>query len=230
MRLQPLAFAVALLASAAFGQRHVSIPVASAPSGSPAQIQADVYGSGERGLILAHGGRFNKESWRKQAEAFARAGFLAVAIDYRGDTVNNDGSPSALGSDAENATDVLAAAAWLREQRATSISAIGASLGGDAVGEADAQSGDRTFDRVVFLASEGGSNPSMLKGRKLYIVARHDTSGYGPRLPGISKCYAQAPEPKKLVVLKGAAHAQFLFDTAQGPHVMNEILRFLQGK
>ncbi|MDR3773473.1 MAG: hypothetical protein P4L26_09020 [Terracidiphilus sp.] len=224
MRLQPPAFAVVLLASAAFGQRHVSIPVPSAPSGSPAQIESDVYGSGERGVILARGGRFNKESWRKQAEALARAGFLAVAIDYRGDTVNKDGS------DAENAADVLAAASWLRAQGAKSVSGIGASLGGDAVGEADAQSGDGAFDSVVFLGSEGGGNPSKLKGRKLYIVARHDTSGDGPRLTGISKCYAQAPEPKKLVVLRGAAHAQFLFDTAQGPQVMNEILRFLQAK
>ena len=29
-------------------------------------IYADVYGTGERGLVLAHGGRFSKESWASQ--------------------------------------------------------------------------------------------------------------------------------------------------------------------
>jgi len=32
-------------------------------------LAGDMYGQGERGLVLAHGGRFNKESWEKQAQA-----------------------------------------------------------------------------------------------------------------------------------------------------------------
>jgi len=34
-------------------------------------------------------------------------------------------------------------------------------------------------------------------------------------------------EPKKLVVLDGSAHAQFLFATDQAERVMREILNFL---
>ena len=30
-------------------------------------ICADLYGKGPRGVVLAHGGRFNKESWRDLA-------------------------------------------------------------------------------------------------------------------------------------------------------------------
>jgi predicted alpha/beta hydrolase len=168
------------------------------------KIQADLYGSGNRAVLLAHGGRFNKDSWRKQAPIFARAGFLALAINYRGDTFNADGSPSALGSDDDNAIDVQAAAAYLHRTGAKSISAIGASLGGDA--------------------------PEKLRGRKLFIVAREDSNGSGPRLPGISKHYEQAPEPKQSIVLDGLAHAQYLFDTDQGPRLMNEILQFLLAK
>jgi predicted alpha/beta hydrolase len=209
-------------------QRQVSIPVVDSSSGKIARIQADLYGSGSRAVLLAHGGRFNKDSWRKQAPILARAGFLVLAINYRGDTFNPDGSPSALGSDDDNAIDVEAAARYLHGIGAKSISAIGASLGGDAAGEAEARSQAGIFDKMIFLGSEGGDAPEKLKGRKLFIVAREDSNGSGPRLPGISKCYEQTPEPKQLIVLKGSAHAQFLFDTGEGPRLMREILKFLE--
>jgi len=34
-------------------------------------VYADLYGSGESGVVLAHGGRFTKESWQPQAEKLA---------------------------------------------------------------------------------------------------------------------------------------------------------------
>ena len=37
-----------------------------------------------RAVILAHSGRFNKESWLEHAQALAAAGFRALAIDFRG--------------------------------------------------------------------------------------------------------------------------------------------------
>ncbi len=230
MRLLLAAFCVALLAGPVSGQRHVSIPALDQASGQTAQIQGDLYGSGSRAVLLAHGGRFNKDSWRKQAPIIVGAGFLVLAINYRGDRFNPDGSPSALGSDAENAADVLAAAAYLHRIGATSISAIGGSLGGDAIGDAELQSQDGVFDRMVFLASEGGDAPEKLRGRKLFIVAREDRSGAGLRLPGITRHFEKAQEPKQLIVLKGSAHAQFLFDTEEGPQLMSEILKFLSAK
>jgi len=208
-------------------QQHVSIPVVDASSGKIAQIQADLYGSGSRAVLLAHGGPFNKDSWRKQAPVLARDGFLVLAINYRGDTFNADGSPSALGTDDDNAIDVRAAVAYLQSIGAKSIAAIGASLGGDAVGDAEARSQAGIFDKMIFLGSEGGDAPEKLRGRKLFIVAREDSNVSCPRLPGISKHYQQAPEPKQLIVLDGSAHAQYLFDTAEGPQLMCEILKFL---
>jgi dienelactone hydrolase len=215
-----------LISCAGFAQKPVTISV----PGATVPVHGDLYGSGPRGLVLAHGGRFNKESWAPQARAFADAGFTVLAIGFRGDTVNKDGSPSAEGSDADNAADVLAGVRYLHSLGLKSVSAIGASLGGDAVGEADAAANPGEFDRVVFLGSEGGDHPEKLTGRKLYIVARDDTSGDGLRLPGIEAHFARAPQPKKLVVLDGTAHAQFLFGTDQGPRVMNEILHFLLEK
>ncbi len=53
-----------LMTATAAAQEHVSFPTKDG-----GQIQADVYGKGDRAVVLAHGGRFNKESWKKQAEA-----------------------------------------------------------------------------------------------------------------------------------------------------------------
>ena len=47
-------------------------------------IYADLYGEGDRGVVLAHGGRFTKESWQPQAQQSARAGFHVLAFDFRG--------------------------------------------------------------------------------------------------------------------------------------------------
>ena len=223
MKIVLAAVGLVLIPGTGFAQKPVTIAV----PGTAALVHGDLYGSGPRGLVLAHGGRFNKESWAPQARAFAHAGFTVLAINFRGDTVNKDGSPSAEGSEADNAADVLASARYLHSLGLHSVSAIGASLGGDAVGEADAAAGPGEFDRVVFWGSEGGDHPEKLTGRKLYLVARGDASADGLRLPGIEAHFARAPQPKKLSVVEGTAHAQFLFTTGEGPQVMNEILQFL---
>ena len=49
-----------LLAGSAAAQKHVSFPTQDG-----GLVYADVYGEGPRGVVLAHGGRFNKESWEK---------------------------------------------------------------------------------------------------------------------------------------------------------------------
>jgi hypothetical protein len=46
-------------------------------------------------------------------------------------------------------------------------------------------------------------------------------------LPRIRAQFEKALEPKELIILDGSAHAQFLFQTAQGERVMREIIRFL---
>src|SRR5947209_11796931 len=71
-----LALAAAIVAPA---QQSISFPVEDG-----GRVCADVYGQGTRAVVLAHGGRFNKESWREQANALVTAGFRVLAIDFRG--------------------------------------------------------------------------------------------------------------------------------------------------
>src|SRR5262249_9954272 len=60
-------------------QEHISIQTSDG-----GVIFADLYGRGDHGVVLAHGGRFNKESWAKQARELQAAGFRVLAFDFRG--------------------------------------------------------------------------------------------------------------------------------------------------
>jgi pimeloyl-ACP methyl ester carboxylesterase len=215
----------ALLWHGGAAQEHVSF--ATDDGGS---IRADVYGEGDRGVVLAHGGRFNKGSWAKQARALAEAGFRVVAVDFRGygeSTGPGQSDPLA----APLYLDLLAAVRYLKANGATTVSVVGASMGGGAAGDASIRSAAGDIDRVVFLASPAAWHSESVegvKGRKLFIVARDDADGSGqPRLGAIRKHYEEVSEPKRLVVLDGSAHAQFIFDTDQGDRAMTEIIEFL---
>lgn len=80
--------------------------------------------------------------------------------------------------------------------------------------------------RAVVL-THGGRAPEKLTLPKLIIVTRDDASGSGPRLPRIRADFEGMPEPKRMVVLEGSAHAQEMFQTADAKRVMDEILAFL---
>jgi pimeloyl-ACP methyl ester carboxylesterase len=188
-------------------------------------IHADAYGKAARAVVLVHGARFNKESWAKQAEALAGAGFRVLAINLRG-YGQSRGPGQADIYTAPFQHDVLAAVRYLRKNGAKTVSAIGGSLGGGAAADAVVESRPGEIDRLVLLAAMA-DHPEKLKGRTLFLVARDDADGAGPRLPRIRAAYEKAPQPKELIVLEGSAHAQFLFQTDQAGRVMREILRFL---
>ena len=192
-------------------------------------IYADLYGKGDRGVVLAHGGRFNKKSWEKQARALETAGFLVLAIDFRG-YGQSRGPGQADPLSAPLVFDVLAAVRYLHKAGAKTVSVVGGSMGGGAAGDASIASEPGEIDRLVFLGASPNGPAEKLKAPSLFIVARDDTSGDGPRLPGIRAQYEKAPQPKKLIILEGSAHAQYLFETDQAERVMHEILQFLSEK
>ena len=190
------------------------------------RVCADSYGQGERAVILAHGGRFNKESWREQARALVSRGFRVLAIDFRGFGCSS-GPGQADFDTAPFYEDVLAAVGYLKSHGVKTVSVIGGSFGGGAAGDASIRSAPGQIDRIVFLGAAPNLSPEKLKSRALFLVARDDANGSGPRLPAIRAQYEKAPEPKELIVLEGSAHAQFLFQTDQSARVMHEILLFL---
>jgi pimeloyl-ACP methyl ester carboxylesterase len=213
------------------------VPVALAADAAPTTVSfatedgglvyADVYGAGERAVLLAHGGRWNKESWAKQAPVLVKAGFEVMAIDFRGRGKSN-GPGGMQASDAQLEMDLVAAVRYLHAHGTKSVSIVGSSMGGAAAGDASIESKPGEIDRIVMLGAAPNLPAEKLKSPALFIVARDDVSGDGPRLPGIRAQFEKAPEPKKLVVLEGSAHAQALFDTEQSKRVMGEILGWLK--
>jgi pimeloyl-ACP methyl ester carboxylesterase len=141
--------ATLMLTGIAVAQEHVSFPTRDG-----GVIHADLYGNGDRGVVLAHGGRFNKESWKKQAETLEKAGFSVLALNFRG--YGNSGGPGQ--SDPLGAPlhiDVLAAVRELRKRSGKSVSIVGGSMGGSAAGAASVEAEPGEIDRLVFLGSVG---------------------------------------------------------------------------
>ena len=184
------------------------------PTSDSGVVFADLYGSGERAVVLAHGGRFNKESWAPQAKQLVAAGFEVLAIDFRG-YGKSHGPGDKDPMDAPLHLDVLAAVRYLHKAGAKSVSIVGGSMGGGAAGDASIEARPGEIDRIVMLGAAPNEPAEKLKSPALFIVARDDASGDGPRLPGIQKQYEKAPQPKELIVLDGSAHAQYLFQTSK---------------
>jgi pimeloyl-ACP methyl ester carboxylesterase len=225
LRLLIAAFMAILLAKAAAAQKTVSFPTEDG-----GVVFADVYGTSDRAIVLAHGGQFNKESWAKQAQTLVAAGFEVLAIDFRGyGKSHGPGDRDPLGAPLQ--LDVLAAVRYLHQNGAKTVSIVGGSMGGSAAGDASIASKTGEIDRLILLGAAPNEPAEKLKSPVLFIVARDDAEGVGElRLPGIRAQYEKAPQPKELIVLEGSAHAQYLFQTDQGERVMREILRFLAAK
>lgn len=196
------------------------------PAKDSGVVYADEYGSGADGVILVHGAQFDRTSWKDQAVRLDSAGYHVLAIDLRGHGLSH--GPSSTPLRIGYPLDVVAAIGYLRAHGASSVTLVGASMGGWAAGQGAIDAGPGQVQALVLLAASPVRQPERLPGRKLFIVARGDSTGNGtPRLSWIRKQYERAPGPKKLVILDGTAHAQFLFRTDQGPRLMREILDFL---
>ncbi len=191
-------------------------------------IYADLYGKSDRGVVLAHGGRFTKESWQPQAQSLATAGFRVLAFDFRGFGKSHGPGESDMFT-APMQLDVLAAVRYLRNHGAKTVAVMGGSFGGSAAADASIASKPAEISRLILLAAEGNGPAERIKAPLLVIVARDDANDEGLRLPRIRAWFDKAPQPKRLIVLDGSAHAQFLFQTDQADRVMKEVLHFLAG-
>jgi len=196
--------------------RDVSFPTADGGI-----VDADLYGTGERGVVFAHGAIFNKQSWASLAKQVAGLGYRALAIDFRGYGKSRAGSdPNALYQ------DVLAAIRWLHGQGVKSVSVIGGSMGGGASARAATQATPGEIDKLILLSPVPIRTPEKLKAKNIYYIASRNES----LASAIREQYARAPKPKKLVILEGNGHAQNIFATSQAQLLTDTILGFLRSK
>ncbi len=179
------------------------------------KVFANLYGTGDHAVVLAHGAVFDKESWSAQAERLASEGLQVLAIDFRGYGKSKGGNGGGLWS------DVLGAVRYLKRAGAKRMSVVGGSMGGGAAAEAAVRSDPGEIDRLILLAHSPIQNPEKLKGRKLFIVSEGDS------VASVRSQHNAAPEPKKLVILPGSAHAQHIFKTPQSEMLIKAIIDWL---
>ena len=216
---------IAMLTLTAFSQEQVFFPTEDG-----GRIQADIYGKGENGVILAHGGRFNKDSWTNQIGALTNAGFRVLSLNFRGYGSSTGPGDKAV-MDAPLYKDILGGVEFLKSKGVKTVSILAASLGAGAAMDAAIKSPNE-FRCLVLLAGGGGALPAeKLQGHKLFIIARDDRgSDDRPRLDTLLRYYEKVPEPKRLQILEGSAHAQFLFETDQAETVLKSIVEFLRNR
>lgn len=215
-------FLAACRSTPAATAREVSFPTADG-----GVVYADESGAGPSAVVLAHGGRFDKASWTEQARVLVASGLRVLAIDFRGYGRSRGGVP---GDDphADLELDVLAAVLYLRQSGARTVSVVGGSMGGGAAAQAAVASRPGTIDRLVLLAPSSIRRPEGMQGRKLFVIARDDPRADGkPRLAELLDQFDRAPQPKELLILEGQAHAQYLFETVEGPALLRAIVDFL---
>ncbi len=188
------------------------------PTADDGTVYAHLYGSGPRGVVLAHGAVFNKESWQPLAEELAAHGYYALAIDFRGY------GKSVAGSDRRaRYQDVLAAVRYLASDYGVEVDVLGGSMGGGAAAGAAAMSEAGEIRRLILLSGVPIENPERMQAESiLFIVSEGE-----PMAPRVRDQYERAPDPKRLEMLPGDAHAQNIFATDQADELTALILEFL---
>jgi pimeloyl-ACP methyl ester carboxylesterase len=183
------------------------------------KIEANLSGSGEQAVVLAHGAIFNKESWNKLARTLADNDLTVLAIDFRGYGKSTPGKEQqALYQ------DILAAIHYLNKQKSIkNISVLGASMGGGAAAQAAITASPGEIDKLILLSPTSVRHPEKLQGNILYIVSKNEAM-----FAQIKAQYEKAPKPKQLLLIEGNAHAQHIFKTEQSEILTQTILIFLQ--
>jgi alpha-beta hydrolase superfamily lysophospholipase len=180
-------------------------------------IYANLYGEGEHAVVLAHGAVFDKESWDPLARSIADQAIQVLAIDFRG-----YGKSKAGKNASGRHLDLLAAIAYLSERGAKRVSLLGGSMGGAAAVRAAIEPSASGLRKLILLAPAQVSSPKKLQGDKLLIVSKGDGLH-----SSVVQAHKKASNPKRLLVLDGDAHAQYIFRTRHGIALRQAILDFL---
>ncbi len=161
------------------------------------------WGSGERGVVLAHGSAFDAASWEAQATAIAEQGATVVAVE--------DTSPDSI----------EAAVAALRDEGIEDIALIGGSSGADAILQLLSDQPDLASELILISPNSAvrleGDQPKL-------FVASEDES-----VADVSEELADsaAGDENAVELLPGSAHAQNIFDTDQAEPLLDLILERL---
>ena len=96
-------------------------------------------------------------------------------------------------------------------------------MGGGAAGRAATRLEPGKIQCLILLAPAPIEHPESMQAEQIiYIAARHE-----PGIDTIRRQYELAPEPKRLELLDGSAHAQHVFKTEQADRLTELIMALL---
>ena len=185
-------------------------------------LNGHVFGSGTRGVVLAHMYPADQTSWYAVAADLAREGYLVLTFDFRGYGTSTGTKQIELIDG-----DMDAAYHEMLTLGAERVVLVGASMGGTAAMIVAAQepvAGVATFSAPLeFQGLSAASSVPAVTAPKLFVGAQGDAGG-----PAAQELDRLATAPKQLKIFPGADHGTDLFGGANGPEVEALLLDFLR--
>jgi len=184
------------------------------------------------GVVLAHMFPSDQSAWFDFATRLGERGYRVVTFNFRGYCPGGEAGCSE-GEKTISAMwqDVEGAVATLRDEGATRVGLVGASMGGTASLVAASQEG-QDIDAVVTLSAptsfEGlAATPDVLArvtAAKLFLAGHEDTAA----AEAVDTLYAETLQPKRPVILTTGDHGTDILTGNQAGIASTEIIRWLE--
>jgi dienelactone hydrolase len=196
------------------------------------RLEGRLFGDGSAAVVLSHMRPSDQTSWFRFAGRLADAGYLVLTYNSRGYCPGGGGGCSegetVIG---ELWRDVLGAIAFVRDRGATSVSLVGASMGGTSSLVAAANE-DVDVRAVVTLSApvaiEGlvtdGPMLSRVTAAKLFIAGVGDATAAADA----QTLYERSPPPKRVEIVPSDDHGTDLLSGGQGEVVRRLIENHLE--
>ncbi|PIU29234.1 MAG: hypothetical protein COT09_01885 [Candidatus Hydromicrobium americanum] len=189
-------------------------------------INGNIFGSGNRWVILSHMRPTTQTSWFDFARYLADNGYIVLTYDFRG-YGKSGGSQDISNID----KDLEAALDFVIRNDAEKIFLMGASMGGTA---SLVVASRQTVDGVISFSSpteidslSAIDKVGNIDAPKLFIASQGDK--YAAK--SANTLFNTSPEPKEIEILDGSAHGTFIFEKEpdNAEIVKQIVLDFLNG-
>ncbi|MEX2405834.1 MAG: alpha/beta hydrolase [Actinomycetota bacterium] len=207
--------------------RKVSFPAADG-----VLLEGRVFGDGSSAVVLSHMRPSDQTSWFRFAGRLADAGYLVLTYDFRGYCPGGEGGCSQGSRDiAAMWQDVVGAIEFVRSRGATSVSLVGASMGGTASLVAASREGV-DVRAVIALSAPASIEGLVVDGALLsrVSVGKLFIAGVGDAVAAsdAESLFAQAPPPKRVEIVPADDHGTDLLSGSQAEVVRRLIETYLQ--